>query len=393
MEINSEKARDLDIYIKDHADCEHPKKEKEVELEGQRKSLSVYVLPIEKLRYNIRNGRFKAELLQKESELKRKLDPDNKDDSEIIKQLLLDEDSNATKSLMVDLKRVGQLDPGIITNDGAVIDANRRMAIFEKLYELERVPKYQYLLVARLPPNVSEKDLWRLEAGIQLSRPYKKEYGPINELLKLREGKAVGLNATEIASSLYGNFTQSEITEKLDRLELIENYLEYINKPKRYDEARRYHEHFIDLQKILASFASKGVSAIERQKATILGFELIKSGKVPHLEVRKLREIVFEDTGHARNKFFSSTEELVKQSQSTNNPKRKTELSKLIVEEYRSTLDYVKAKKEADKPRTLLTRALQNLENINPRHRELRTTDSKYLLNQILKIIKKLVKK
>ena len=35
---------------------------------------------------------------------------------------------------------------------------------------------------------MDERDLWRIEAGLQFAKDFRLEYGPVNELLKLKEG-------------------------------------------------------------------------------------------------------------------------------------------------------------------------------------------------------------
>ena len=160
---------------------------------GVKRMFDVYRLPINLLSFNIRNGRFAAELRAKEQQLKHPLDPHDADDKEELKKLLLELDEQATSLLKADLEKVGQTDPGIITADGSVINGNRRMAVLLALHEDDSSGKYEYLEVQVLPPDVSPKDLWRIEAGLQLSRDKRLDYGPINDLLKIREGLDSGL--------------------------------------------------------------------------------------------------------------------------------------------------------------------------------------------------------
>ena len=67
------------------------------------------------------------------------------------------------------------------------------MAILEELYTETKNEEYQFLDVQILPKSVDEKGLWRIEAGLQLSRDKRLDYSPINQLLKLEEGVNAGL--------------------------------------------------------------------------------------------------------------------------------------------------------------------------------------------------------
>src|SRR3989442_95566 len=167
----------IDTWIKQHDDARLGRKEL-FELNGKMKELEVYRLPTELLRYNIRNGRFAAELREREAELGRQLSPEEAEDAKELETLLL---RNATQAsyLKDDIVRIGQLRPGVITRDGAIIDGNRRVAVMKQLFQETSNLRYMYFDTVRLPSVVSPRDLWRIEAGIQLSADLKASYGPV----------------------------------------------------------------------------------------------------------------------------------------------------------------------------------------------------------------------
>ena len=90
--------------------------------------------------------------------------------------------------------------------------------------------------MGRLPPNVSEQDLWRIEAGIQLGKNVQLDYGPINELLKLQQGLESGLSPNEIAKSLYGDWKAQDILDRVHQLKLIVEYLTFLQIPGQFNE-------------------------------------------------------------------------------------------------------------------------------------------------------------
>ena len=53
----------IDEYIKTHTECRIPETVP-IMLKGKRELLQVYLVPLEYLYYNIKNGRFKAEYLE-----------------------------------------------------------------------------------------------------------------------------------------------------------------------------------------------------------------------------------------------------------------------------------------------------------------------------------------
>ena len=118
MAMETVREKQLDAYLKDPSALDD--QQEKIVLKGEPKRLQVYRVPIKYLIYNIRNGRFAAELLAKESQLKRKLDPGSPLDAKEIQKLLLELNPSETETLKSDLQSNGQLDPGVITRDGAV---------------------------------------------------------------------------------------------------------------------------------------------------------------------------------------------------------------------------------------------------------------------------------
>ena len=248
-ESNTDNKNRIDEYIENH-DCEI-KESVPVIIRGEKKTLSVYKLPIDLLYYNIRNGRFAAEYRNEVKKEGGALVPEKKDDAKKIRNLLWNLNVNESKLTYQDIQQRGQWKPGIITEDGYVIDGNRRMSILSKLFQDTSDDEFKFIKVGRLPANVENTDLWKLEAGIQLGKEEIVRYGPMNELLKLEEAKSLGISNEEIAKVLYGIDDVKEIEAKLDRLNLIKKYLIHIDNPDNFKLAESKVEHFVELQKII----------------------------------------------------------------------------------------------------------------------------------------------
>ena len=236
-ESNENNKSRIDEYIKNN-DCQI-NESVPVMIKAEKKNLSVYRLPIKLLYYNIRNGRFAAEY---RNEIKKEggdLNPEEKEDAKKIQNLLWNLNINESKLTYQDIQQRGQWKPGIITEDGFVIDGNRRMSIISKLFDDTSQDEFKFIKVGRLTGNVEDKDLWKLEAGIQLGKEEIVRYGPMNELLKLEEAKSLGISNDEIAKTLYGFDDVKEIELKLDRLELIKKYLIHIGHPDNFKKTER----------------------------------------------------------------------------------------------------------------------------------------------------------
>ena len=324
----------IDKYLSEHPEAKLNRFEP-YELNGKRIDLEVYRLPWELLRYNIRNGRFAAELMEREAQLGRRINPEDSEDAKELEGLLLKDEKQAT-FLKEDILRVNQLRPGVITRDGAIIDGNRRVAVLKRLYAETGNRAFQYFEAVRLPSTVSAIDLWRIEAGIQISADLKVTYGPVNELLKIKEGIETGLSRNEIALTLSGDNTAEIVTGKLERLQLIESYLIFIGKPNEFSQAERRVEHFIDLQNVMASSGYIRLQESEKLKFLNASFDMIRSG-VAHLQIRNLGKILkdsaaFADILTKSSSYISQAANQIKPPTEHQKDMQSTEDSKLVDE-------------------------------------------------------------
>ena len=256
---------------------------KKVKIEGEIVRITVYKIPIKLMNYNIQNGRFKKEYASLIKKNGGSLNPLNPAHRKQIQNLLLTlgkenwESNSDTVKTYNDLAKEGQLEPAISTHDGFLLDGNRRMAVLELLHQTKFDSKFEYIEVARIPGEISNKDMYRIEASISLGMDSKVKYGPLNILLKVEEGLELEYSASEISDMLYGDITDEDILKMMDRLRLIRKYLMYHYKEDDDLElVEGKHEHFIELQKI--GDLMKNKSLFVKQQIQHACFNAIKSG-------------------------------------------------------------------------------------------------------------------
>jgi len=303
---------------------------------------------------------------------------------------LLELDPKQTLILENDLKKVRQKEPGVITIGGYVINGNRRMSVLQNLVE-QGDSDFNYLEAARLPGGVSATDIWKVEAGIQLSRRVQLDYGPINNLLKFQQGIEAGLKPTEIAKSLYGGFTEKEILENLEQLKLISEYLIFIGYSKQFNKAKSVNEHFVDLRNIINREKKQGTSPIDILKIKKIAFQLIFDG-VPQRELRKIKDIL---TNAKIKENFWDAEDHSKPEEAGKKAARKQKANEddaftAARTIFNNCLDSVKAESEAQQPVKLLKRALTNLEAIAEDEPSLKDSESTSLIGYIDEIVRRL---
>jgi hypothetical protein len=385
MTIQSKRANEIEAYIQSHQ-CEKGKQK--VEINGKVELLESYALPISLLQYNHDNRRFNLEIQEEEIRLGRKLDSTDKEDIKKIKELLL-QDQIEAKKLKDDLKRIGeQTDVGAVTYDGIVVNGNRRMAVFEELYAEEPNKRWENLWVVRLPKDISESDLWRIEAGLQLSKEKVADYGPVNNLLMIFEGKRAGLSNMEISAAMYG-WTEKQVAFDLERLNLIDLFLQFFGQPKNYGLIKKFrlHEHFIDIQKyLLAQLKSIGAPKKELSKKLESVFLYLKAHiekpdiiNVTHYDVRNICKILQDEKAtHALTESFDKHKDI-----------KKIPVEKLV-DNLDRAIDVKKNKEDEKKPGKLIERAITALNGIDRGKGKPYWTDEK--VKKYLKTLDNLVK-
>jgi hypothetical protein len=398
MKISSERAKAIDAYLADHDDAEKGKWP--LEISGEKQILPFYRLPIniELLCYNVSNGRLAMDVRDWEVKNCRKLDAACKEDSQIIREMLLALDKGATEMLKEDIRKKSQMEPGVITHDGFVVNGNRRMAVLEALHDEEPTGKWSFLEAVRLPFGISEKDLWKIEAGLQLSKDKIAEYHPVNELLKIKQGIDANLTIDEIAAAMYGRKVD-EVKGALARLEIIDNFLSFFKQPANYGLIRQFglHEYFIDIQNhVMSTWERRAVPKLQRQQELLAGFELIaahiriqklaagkkKEKGITHWDIRKLGKILADV--NARDAYMRNLKDHGKKPLSVK--------PSTLIEDFRSAEEVLAMKEQKDQPVRLIERAIKALESIDRSNKHFQTTEVRDAIDKLASVVESMKK-
>jgi len=394
MEINSKRAKAIDAYLESHPDAELG--EWNIEIAGVKERKKFYRFPIkELLLYNKKNRRLSIEVQKWEKDKGREIDIYN--DRDILISMLLELDKGKTKDLEEDLLKKGQMEPGAITHDGFVINGNRRMALLEKrLHPKESTGKWEYLEAVRLPAEITEKDLWKIEAGLQLSKDKVAPYHPVKDLIMINQGIETGLEPKELAAAIYG-MTEEEVCEALERLKLIDDFLDFMGQVDNYGFIVEFglHEYFINMRNCIVIPAKKlGIPKRELTQNLIYSFELLraailegkkstkKGNAITHLKFRNLREIFYKDA-RAKDAFTASM----------NKSKKVKDVSPdKVIEDFNDAIEVLSINSKRFQPVKLIEKAIQTLESIDKRSKYFCKDKVEITFKKLLKIVHNLEK-
>lgn len=140
---------------------------------------TVIDIPLTSVVLNPRSHRIRAQL---ESSPKRELvrrDPFGDGAQDVIADFL--RNTERFDELRDNLKDAGQIDPGVVTHTGLLVNANTRCVALREL------SSNRYIRVAVLPEDATEEEIDRLELRLQMKRDFRRDYTFTNELLFIED--------------------------------------------------------------------------------------------------------------------------------------------------------------------------------------------------------------
>ena len=386
--INVESKIDDDFYkVKVRSDSEIAK-------------LPVYKIKHNILGYNFNNGRIIAEKTYYEQTENILLDPMNDEHQMIIGKILYESkfySSTATEDLEKDIMEKGLEEPLIVSIDGTVWNGNRRLSIYRKLYEDTGDQKYERINMVVLP-ELSHKDLKRLERRLQMHKELKQKYGPIQTRLDVRMTMNDNdWDINEIIDSYGHRYDKVELDLFVQEIDLIDDYLKRINRPKDYvfietsgNERGKGSgvESFITLNQILQKQKKKKESTIDIEKTKLSGLQIIHHPDSTYNNVRNYAAVISDNV--ARDEFKNNSVTFEKFNTITKNGGDNAFETNYIKKEF-DNLDVsyqtvLNAKKDAEK---IVTNALKMLEEIKD-YKIPRNDEFKKILDRLEKQISRL---
>jgi hypothetical protein len=288
---------------------------------GAKHELNVFRIPTKYLHFNIQNGRYADKMIQLRADNPAEfIDPSVKRWRDEISKMLrgeypgTQEDREPWERLREDLKGKSQLTPGVVIADGGVIDGNRRLSVLLSLAASENnSAAYQYFEGVILPENVTDEDRWRIEAGIQLGKDEKHDYSSINKILKIKEGlKIFGEDDNgilEMAKALYGT-TDKEIRQTINQINLIDEYLIYLDRRDAYNEVAGLTERFVEAVNTLEAATASGMDTKKRGTLKVTLFVAIKEKILDNWQMRQIRTAISppkkeKSVGHLNEKILT----------------------------------------------------------------------------------------
>lgn len=207
----------------------------------------VYQIPVDILVYNANNGRMFLEAKRFENEENIKLESlkisDPKKYNDEVENLIWSTNEERNLSTKRDIEKYGQMEPGVVLDDGTVIDGNRRFTCIRRLHrEHPEDPKFNYFLAAIVRVDgeqITSRLLKEYELRVQFGSDEKVGYNVINKNMSIYEliEKNDDFDYTTVAELLGNNTTPGEVAKICRTCKLVDEFLQYIKQPGEYQIA------------------------------------------------------------------------------------------------------------------------------------------------------------
>lgn len=378
-------------------------KGKRLRYSGSVRTFIEYEIPLDYIIYNVENGRI-ASLVKSFEREQRTLNPEEPEDEDMIASFLYDSNAPANIKTKKNLIDNGQLETGIITSDGVLVDGNRRVSLMrqilkdEKLSPDERTRCEKFRAVV-LPEDADKKEILRLETTFQMGSDEKVGYNAIEKYLHARDLQDQGFSTNDIAE--YMNLEKvTDVNVLLQVMTLIDEYLDYFDYTGIYTRLPKgFEDDMLKLNTALKKIKDGGISWIPTDRLTevendlkCLCFDYIRLNAKSQdgfffrsiASTSGANFLVNEDVWNSFVNAWKSTmekipaerpvEEILKASSSPNESNRlleahdnawRKEVKEGLLDAFNDAQTTVNNKKEKEKPAVLLKRALNAVQQID----------------------------
>ena len=224
-------------------------------VDGATEAYPVYRIKLDQLYYNDQNDRIATWISQYRSQHGGQApEPaDREAYNQIIEGFIVESNPDAIRKTKANIKLVDQREPGVVLNDGRIIDGNRRFTCLRQISAEDT--KFGWFEAVILDRSIesSAKQIKLLELSIQHGEEGKVDYDPIDRLVGVYHDilETGLLSPEEYARST--NESVMDVKKRMELAELMVELLEFINAPGQFHIARELKLYYPleELQKLL----------------------------------------------------------------------------------------------------------------------------------------------
>lgn len=213
---------------------------KKLVIDNVAKVYPVHKIRLDELYYNDQNDRIATWVSQYKTENNvDEINMENLDEyNAIIHNFVTESNREALRKTQTNMELIGQNVPGVVLQDGRIIDGNRRFTCLRNIEE--KTGQTQYFEAVILDHNIknNKKQIKMLELMLQHGIDEKIDYNPIDRLVGVYNDviETGLLTAKEYGMGI--GVKESEVLQEIEKAKLMVEFLEFINAPKQFHLAR-----------------------------------------------------------------------------------------------------------------------------------------------------------
>ena len=263
---------------------------------GRNESYAVYRIPLDLLFYNDQNDRI-ATWINEYLSNGNSLSPygDRNEYNDIIEHFIVESNPDAIKKTKENINLIDQQEPGVVLQDGRVVDGNRRFTCL-RLLNKENPTKFQYFEAVVLDKDIekNKKQIKLLELQLQHGMESRIDYDPIDKLVGMYNDIIENKLITKEEYAESTNSTLTNVEKKCDEACLMVEFLDYIGSKGKYYIARdmKLDGPLVELQGVLRRTTEEKRDDVKNGVFNMLA---LQAGKDMTREVRRLKKVVNYD--------------------------------------------------------------------------------------------------
>lgn len=244
--------------------------------QGELRSFNVHEVDLSLLKYNHLNGRILSLSTEYSTEHGIELaDLDISERQDIIANWIWSKNKSKNELTYEDLKQKGQIQPGIVTSDGLIVDGNRRFMLLSRLRSSGESKKFKTVILSDTYTSGGatdiDLDIKRLETSIQMGMDEKLDYDAIEKYLKIKNFMSLPrrkMPVKEIATIMnYKKVKSSEPDEArvlylYDVCKMMDRYLKFFGMPDMYSTIQAQEDLFQKLVTMVNLYKSGKKTAL-----------------------------------------------------------------------------------------------------------------------------------
>lgn len=300
--------------IKEIIDTQNPIKTGQTLPIRKGETFDVYRVPLELLVPNVLNDRITWKIREFEAENGRGLDIEQDNDIRYLYDTILNEHPTENERTIADLAKNGQQVDGVITNEGIIIDGNRRATLLRELFNGkadkygQSVEDFRYFNAIILPEDIDDKEVMALETMLQIGADEKVGYNRICLYVKVDNLLKAGYAHTQIKQYM-GLKSEKEVQEMHAIFNLMVEYLDTIGKPNHFTLLDGLEDQFIKAKSVFKRLENNTYDAEwDYQPSDVADFKMVCYDYMrAKFEGKKFRDVLVGQPNKTNGVFIEKT--------------------------------------------------------------------------------------